>query len=267
MSAASENLLEPDDAKLVARRDERRAAAVACGAHALHDGYTDLIYVMLPVWQAGIRARLRGARAVARPVRRHHGELPDSGRPGRRTAGRRGGARARHRARRPRLLPGRRQHRLRHADGRAFRRRARRQHPASARLQLDGAGIRRAALDEGARHLQFRRRHRQDDPAGGRLAAAGGDGVAAGAGAARRARPCRRGRDLPGDAALWAGAGCGAGRGRRPPRAPAARAIASPFRCCCRSACSTARPAWASCCSCRSCSPPRAPACRPSGLR
>ena len=24
---------------------------VACGAHALHDGYTDLIYVMLPIWQ------------------------------------------------------------------------------------------------------------------------------------------------------------------------------------------------------------------------
>src|SRR5438552_739285 len=35
-----------------AKRDERRAAAVACGAHALHDGYTDLIYVLLPVWQA-----------------------------------------------------------------------------------------------------------------------------------------------------------------------------------------------------------------------
>src|SRR5436853_5966082 len=34
------------------RRDERRAAGVACGAHALHDGYTDLIYVLLPVWQA-----------------------------------------------------------------------------------------------------------------------------------------------------------------------------------------------------------------------
>jgi MFS family permease len=33
------------------RRDERRAAAVAFGAHALHDGYTDLIYVLLPVWQ------------------------------------------------------------------------------------------------------------------------------------------------------------------------------------------------------------------------
>jgi FSR family fosmidomycin resistance protein-like MFS transporter len=35
-----------------ARGDERRAGAVACGAHALHDGYTDLIVVMLPIWQA-----------------------------------------------------------------------------------------------------------------------------------------------------------------------------------------------------------------------
>ena len=34
------------------QREERRALGVACGAHALHDGYTDLIYVMLPVWQA-----------------------------------------------------------------------------------------------------------------------------------------------------------------------------------------------------------------------
>src|SRR6266851_1105016 len=32
-------------------RDERSATAVACGAHALHDGYTDLIYVLLPIWQ------------------------------------------------------------------------------------------------------------------------------------------------------------------------------------------------------------------------
>jgi MFS family permease len=35
----------------VSRADERRALGVACGAHALHDGYTDLIYVMLPIWQ------------------------------------------------------------------------------------------------------------------------------------------------------------------------------------------------------------------------
>ena len=33
------------------KRDEQRVAGVACGAHALHDGYTDLIYVMLPLWQ------------------------------------------------------------------------------------------------------------------------------------------------------------------------------------------------------------------------
>jgi MFS family permease len=34
------------------RGEERRAMGVAGGAHALHDGYTDLIYVMLPLWQA-----------------------------------------------------------------------------------------------------------------------------------------------------------------------------------------------------------------------
>jgi FSR family fosmidomycin resistance protein-like MFS transporter len=38
---------KPDSAKGA----ERRALGVACGAHALHDGYTDLIYVMLPIWQ------------------------------------------------------------------------------------------------------------------------------------------------------------------------------------------------------------------------
>src|SRR5881275_1952390 len=49
MSVTSEPVREPP--ALAARRDERRAAGVACGAHALHDGYTDLIYVMLPIWQ------------------------------------------------------------------------------------------------------------------------------------------------------------------------------------------------------------------------
>jgi MFS family permease len=31
--------------------EQRRAAAVAGAAHALHDGYTDLIYILLPLWQ------------------------------------------------------------------------------------------------------------------------------------------------------------------------------------------------------------------------
>src|ERR1700688_4916182 len=32
--------------------DQRRAASVAAVTHALHDGYTDLIYIMLPLWQS-----------------------------------------------------------------------------------------------------------------------------------------------------------------------------------------------------------------------
>jgi FSR family fosmidomycin resistance protein-like MFS transporter len=38
----------PPDAK----RDERRALGVASGAHVLHDGYTDLVWLALPIWQA-----------------------------------------------------------------------------------------------------------------------------------------------------------------------------------------------------------------------
>lgn len=33
------------------RRVERRTVGVACGAHALHDGFTDVIFVLLPIWQ------------------------------------------------------------------------------------------------------------------------------------------------------------------------------------------------------------------------
>jgi MFS family permease len=35
----------------VAASAERRTAGVACGAHALHDGFTDVIFVLLPLWQ------------------------------------------------------------------------------------------------------------------------------------------------------------------------------------------------------------------------
>jgi MFS transporter, FSR family, fosmidomycin resistance protein len=34
------------------KRRERRALGVACGAHVLHDGYTDLVWIALPIWQA-----------------------------------------------------------------------------------------------------------------------------------------------------------------------------------------------------------------------
>jgi MFS transporter, FSR family, fosmidomycin resistance protein len=33
------------------RKNERRALGVASGAHALFDGYSDLLYVLLPIWQ------------------------------------------------------------------------------------------------------------------------------------------------------------------------------------------------------------------------
>ena len=39
-------------AEAVLTADERKAGAVACGTHALHDGYTDIVFVLLPVWQA-----------------------------------------------------------------------------------------------------------------------------------------------------------------------------------------------------------------------
>src|ERR1700691_3170530 len=45
---------------------QRRTLWSACAAHILHDGYTDLIYILLPVWQSefgigfGALAVLRG---------------------------------------------------------------------------------------------------------------------------------------------------------------------------------------------------------------
>src|ERR1700681_5010530 len=32
--------------------EQRRAVGIAGAAHALHDGYTDIIYILLPLWQA-----------------------------------------------------------------------------------------------------------------------------------------------------------------------------------------------------------------------
>jgi len=49
MSATTDDSTAPDPAS--AKVAERRVLGVACGAHALHDGYTDLVYVMLPIWQ------------------------------------------------------------------------------------------------------------------------------------------------------------------------------------------------------------------------
>ena len=50
VSAALEPAHPSEEA--AARQGERRTLGVACGAHALHDGYTDLVWVALPIWQA-----------------------------------------------------------------------------------------------------------------------------------------------------------------------------------------------------------------------
>jgi MFS family permease len=41
-----------DRTYLVTKTSERRALSVASAAHVVHDGYTDLLYVLLPIWQA-----------------------------------------------------------------------------------------------------------------------------------------------------------------------------------------------------------------------
>jgi MFS transporter, FSR family, fosmidomycin resistance protein len=52
MSVAAPHVSEQSAPTAATKAEERRAIGVAGGAHALHDGYTDLIYVMLPIWQA-----------------------------------------------------------------------------------------------------------------------------------------------------------------------------------------------------------------------
>ena len=50
VDAAVEPAGRSDEAS--AKRGERRTLGVASGAHVLHDGYTDLVWVALPIWQA-----------------------------------------------------------------------------------------------------------------------------------------------------------------------------------------------------------------------
>jgi MFS family permease len=52
MSLASQAAPDRPVEAVASKAEERRAIGVASGAHVLHDGYTDLIYIMLPIWQA-----------------------------------------------------------------------------------------------------------------------------------------------------------------------------------------------------------------------
>jgi MFS family permease len=52
MALSNPEAVAAQPASPAAKSEERRALGVGCGAHALHDGYVDIMYVMLPLWQA-----------------------------------------------------------------------------------------------------------------------------------------------------------------------------------------------------------------------
>ena len=187
---------DPAPADQPAQTVERRALGVACGAHVLHDGYTDLIWLALPIWQAEfglsyaavgfLRTIFSGTMAVL--------QIPST-----LVADRVGGALV--------LAIGTALAGLCYvlaglSDGFAWLLAAlllgglgaSTQHPlASALVTRAYAGARSLTA---LRHLQFRRRHRQDGPAGGRQCASPFHAMASGLCAAGSPRHRRRRRDL-----------------------------------------------------------------------
>ncbi|WP_147081854.1 MFS transporter [Methylobacterium haplocladii] len=61
--AGSQLLSSPDDTR-TGGVYQRRSLTGACLAHALHDGYTDLLYVLLPVWQSEFGLSYAGVAAM-----------------------------------------------------------------------------------------------------------------------------------------------------------------------------------------------------------
>lgn len=46
----------------------RRSLIAGCSAHAVHDGLTDVIYVLLPIWQAQLHCPTRRSDFYAAPI-------------------------------------------------------------------------------------------------------------------------------------------------------------------------------------------------------
>ena len=214
MSATDARL--PIEAELRPRDDARRTLLVAGIAHALHDGFTDLIYVLLPVWQAefglgyGMLALLRGVYAGAMA-----GLQIPAGRLARRLGGRMVLAAGTALAALGYVLAG-------FSGGlagplrrpRAVGRRV--EHAAPDRLGRGVARLWRRGA-RAARHLQFHRRPgKGGDPRGDR-AAADAHAVAARALVAGRRSGSGRGGDRVAAACGWPGAAGGTveTRGRR----------------------------------------------------
>ena len=115
---------------------DRRTMAVACGVHGLHDGFTDLLYVLLPLWQAEFGLGYGRNRAVACALCRGDGRIPGAGGLARRAPRRTAGPGPRDRARRPRVSPHRRERRVRRTRRGAGPRRSRLERAAPDRREL-----------------------------------------------------------------------------------------------------------------------------------
>src|SRR4029077_14747591 len=63
---------------LASRGNARRALGVASGAHALFDGFSDLLYVLLPIWQAEVGLGYAEIGALRRALFGAVGDLANS---------------------------------------------------------------------------------------------------------------------------------------------------------------------------------------------
>ena len=210
----------------------RRTLTVCGGAHALHDGFTDLLNVLYPLLQAqfGLSYAAIGAFKTVYSGAMAVGQIP-SGKLAVRFGGvtrsgdRHGADRRRLRTRGPHRLALRRGHRA--AAGRTGR-----QHAASDRLQPGVGRLLRPALAHRARHLQFHRRRRQGAAAGLLRVDRRFAGLAAGVDHHRRDRR-PRGRHHPRDAEASAVAQQGRrgqGRGRTGPTVGLLAPVLHPHR-------------------------------------
>ena len=114
-------------------RRARAILAIACGAHFIHDGFSDILYVLLPVWATEFGLSFAQVGLLKTLYTGGHGDLPGAGRHPRRAPGRGAAAGGGHRGHRARL-PGRR-------PDRRFRRPARLSAAGGARLRLPASAV------------------------------------------------------------------------------------------------------------------------------
>ena len=146
----------------------RAVLLTAALTHVLHDGFSDALYVLLPLWATEFRLTLTGGRRPQGGLHRRHGALPDPRRAPRRALGRAPAAGGR--APRSRRSGTSRWRRRRAACSRSLAlllvAGPRLRSPASPVVVARLARLRDRTAAGGARDLQLRGRPRQDRGAG-----------------------------------------------------------------------------------------------------